>query len=279
MNMSNICYAIWPWGTQTREQMVQAAKDITEVGFRYFESVKAAIYAYDMNLDAYREVLKQYGLDPVSFYFHLPQPDVEEDFFSNLDAELAFVAELGVKVLTLQATGFRPEELNEDGTCTDSELERELNKVMRFAKVATKHGITTCLHPHHNTRVMMGREIDYMMKNTTAKELSWAPDTAHLILGECDPVGKIAEYVDRVGFVHLKDYNMGEKISSAGLAAAGMEVYTNFAELGTGSVDFKKVFKTLEDGGFGGFCCCELDRAPKSNAESAKNNYNYLINL
>jgi len=279
MNMSNIAYAIWPWGTETREQMVQAAQDITDVGFRYFESVKAAIYAYDMNLDAYREVLKKYNLDPVSFYFHLPQPDVEEDWFSNLNAELAFVAELGVKVLTLQATGFRPEVLNEDGTCTKEEMERELAKVMRFATTATKHGITTCLHPHHNTRVMMGPEIDYMMQNTSAKELSWAPDTAHLILGECDPHDKIAEYADRVGFVHLKDYNMGDKISSAGFASAGMEVYTNFAELGTGSVDFKRVFKILGDADFKGYYCCELDTAPKSNAESAKNNFNFIKNL
>lgn len=279
MNIERFCYAIWPWGTETREQMVSAAQDITDVGFHQFESVKAAIYAYDMDIDAYSEVLKKYDLKPVSFYFHLPQPANEEAWFSNLDAELDFVARLGVNVVTLQGTGFRPEVTKEDGTCTDEDNEKELLKVMRFAKVATKNGITTCLHPHDNTRVMMGSEIDYMLTNTSAKELSWAPDTAHLIAGKCDPVEKIRQYADRVGFTHLKDFTMGADVGSVGLASAGMEVYTNFAELGKGGVDFKGVMKVLDDAGYMGYHCVELDTAPISNKESAINNYKFVTTL
>ena len=29
MKKSQITYAIWPWGTQTREQAVEAARDVT----------------------------------------------------------------------------------------------------------------------------------------------------------------------------------------------------------------------------------------------------------
>ncbi|MBQ4517995.1 MAG: sugar phosphate isomerase/epimerase [Clostridia bacterium] len=274
MNIEKFAYAIWPWGTETREEMEQAAKDITEVGFRCFESVKAAIYAYDMDLEAYNEVLKRNNLKPVSFYFHLPQKEDENAFFSNLENELEFVAKLGVKVLSLQAPLGHNSKEN-----LKADLDYELNKVMRFANTARQFDITTCLHPHHNTRVMMENEIDYMLQNTSAKELSFVPDTAHLIAGECDPLVVIERYADRVGFTHLKDFTLGADVGSVGLASAGMEVYTNFAELGSGSVDFKSVFKILENAGYHGYHCIELDTAPGSNKESAKNNYNFIKNL
>lgn len=274
MNIERFAYAIWPWGTETREEMETAAKDITDVGFKYFESVKAAIYAYDLNLDAYREVLKRYGLEPVSFYFHLPQKQDKEKFFSNLDAELNFVAELGVKVLSLQAPLGRPDESK-----FESEMDYELEQVMLFANTATKYGITTCLHPHHNTRVMLEKEIDYILERTSSKELSFVPDTAHLIAGECDPLAVIRKYADRVGFTHLKDFTLGTDVGSVGLASAGMEVYTNFAELGKGSVDFKSVMNILDEAGYKGYHCIELDTAPKSNKESAKNNFDFVTSL
>ena len=277
MNIDKIAYAIWPWGTETREQMEAAAKDITEVGFRHFESVKAAIYAYNMDINAYREVLNRYSLNPVSFYFHLPDKEGLSAFFSNLENELDFVARLGVKVLSLQARGGRGIRGDED--IPKSELEFELEQIMRFANTATKFGIKTCLHPHHNTHVMMEDEIDYCMQNTSAAELSLAPDTAHLITGRCNPVEVIRKYVDRVGFIHLKDFTMGSEVGSVGLASAGMEVYTNFAELGTGGVDFKNVIKVLADAGYDGYHCIELDTAPISNLASAKNNYDFITKL
>ena len=53
MDISRITAAIWPWGTNTREEMEIAAKEVSAIGYKSFESVKAAIYAFDMNLDAY----------------------------------------------------------------------------------------------------------------------------------------------------------------------------------------------------------------------------------
>ena len=207
MDMSRFAYAIWPWGTETREEMEKAAAEVTEAGFSCFESVKAAIYAYNMYLNAYTEVLKRNNLKPVSFYFHLPQKEKETEFFSNLENELDFVSRLDVKVLSLQA----PLGHN-DPAHYEADLAYELDKIMRFAKVAKKFGITTCLHPHHNTRVMMEPEIDYMLQNTTKEELAFVPDTAHLIAGECDPLAVIERYADRVAFTHLKDFTLGADV-------------------------------------------------------------------
>ena len=71
MDKSRITAAIWPWGTETREQMEEAAKAVTSIGYTQFESVKQAIYAYDLDLNAYEEELPIYHGDAFTvFTFH-----------------------------------------------------------------------------------------------------------------------------------------------------------------------------------------------------------------
>jgi inosose dehydratase len=271
MDNSRITAAIWPWGTKTREQMELAAKEVTEIGYKSFESVKAAIYAFDLDLAAYKEVLKRYDLNPVSFYFHIPYKGKEEELFGNLEKELEFIAELGVKRICLQATGGRPEVMDE------ANLEYELNLVKKFAEKTKEFGIMSNLHPHHNTWVMYKEEIDNILRNLDSKTIQFAPDTAHLTAAFCDPVEVIREYANRVNFTHFKDIK-GSQVDSDGLAKAGMEVYSNFCELGTGCVDFRSIFDILKGVGYDGPLCEELDKAPVSNVESARNNYNFLLN-
>ena len=273
MDASRITAAIWPWGTNTREEMELAAKEVSEIGYKSFESVKAAIYAFDLDLNAYRDVLNRYDLKPVSFYFHIPrhEAELEENFFSNIDKELEFIAELGVKRVCLQGSSGRPEEMNEE--C----LEFELAMVKKFADKAKEFDIMANVHPHVNTWIMYKPEIDNILRNLDCKTVQFAPDTAHLTAADCDPVAVVKEYVDRVNFTHFKDIK-GLSADSDGWASAGMEVYSNFCELGTGIVDFRSIFDLLKAANYDGPLCEELDRAPVTNAQSARNNYNFLLN-
>ena len=271
MDKSRITAAIWPWGTQTREQMELAAKEVTEIGYKSFESVKAAIYAFDLDLKAYKEVLNRYDLNPVSFYFHIPQQGNEDVLFGNLEKELEFIAELGVKRICLQATLGRPDEMNAEN------MEYEFNIIKKFAEKTREFDIMSNLHPHHNTWVMYENEIDNVLQNLDSKTIQFAPDTAHLTAADCNPVEVIRKYADRVNFTHFKDIK-GAKVESEGFASAGMEVYSNFCELGQGCVDFRSVFDILKSVNYDGPLCEELDKAPVSNAESARNNYNFLLN-
>lgn len=270
LDRSRIAAAIWTWGTETREQMETAARDITEIGYTSFESVKAAIYAYDLDLEAYKEVLNRYNLTPVSFYYHFPPFGQEDEIFKNLDKELEFIANLGVDRICLQATIGRPEKMDEANKAF------EANLIEKFARHTKQYGITTNLHNHHNTWVMYEDEIDSAFQRIDPSVLSFAPDTAHLVAGLCDPVAVMQKYADRIHFIHLKDIKSAE-LNSAGMAEAGMEVYTNFCELGTGIVDFPKVFEILKSVGYDGPLCEEIDWPPVSNYLSARNNFQYIL--
>jgi len=270
MEKSMITAAIWPWGTDKREQMVTASQEVSEIGYSSFESVRDAIYAYDLDLAAYEEVLKKYGLNAASFYFHFPVIEESDKIFDNLDRELDFISALGVRRICLQATWGRPE------TMDDAKKDQQVKLVEKFALWTKKIGITTNIHNHHNTWVMYEDEIDYILQNLGPGTISFAPDTAHLVAGLCDPVHTIKKYLDRVNFIHLKDIKDAD-IKSAGLASAGMEVYSNFCELGQGIVDFKQIFDLLKSADYDGPLCEELDKAPVNNALSAMKNYDYIL--
>ena len=278
MDTSRITASIWPWGTQTRDQMELAAKEVSAIGYHSFESVKAAIYAYDLDLAAYKEVCDRNDLQPVSFYFHLPQRADIDAFFSNIDNELEFIAKLGVKLICLQATGQRPDPQNPRFMSAEDK-QWQLDVIGRFAENSQKFGISSNLHPHRNTWVQYEDEIDYMLQNLDSKVLAFAPDTAHLVTGNCDPVEIVKRYADRVKFTHFKDItDPSKKVEgSLGMASAGMEVFGDFCELGTGIVDFRSVFDILKAANYDGPLCAELDKAPISNVLSAKNNYEYLL--
>ena len=270
MKKSQMCYAIWPWGTQTREQAVQAAKDITEIGFTSFESVKAAAYAYDLNYKEYKAMLDSYGLKAESFYFHMPAKEQEAELWGNLERELDFVANMGAKRVTLQGTLYRPEVMNEAVKAAT------LDSMKKFAEIAKTFGITTNVHAHVNTYVMFEDEIDYIMQNSDPDLLYFAPDTAHISAAGGKPVDIIRRYADRVNFIHLKDYRLGDKITDDGWVDSGVPIMSCFHPLGEGAVNFPEIIKILDSVNYTGPLCIELDKAPVSNAESARANYEYL---
>ena len=160
---------------------------------------------------------------------------------------------------------------------TPENKQRELELIAKFAETSRQFGIMSNLHPHHNTWVMYQDEIEYILDNLDEKTIAFAPDTAHLVVGNCDPVKVIEKYARRVNFTHFKDIK-NANVESAGMSSAGMEVYSNFCELGAGCVDFKGVFDVLKSVNYDGPLCVELDKAPISNAESARNNYFYVLN-
>ena len=106
-----------------------------------------------------------------------------------------------------------------------------------------------------------------------SETVGFAPDTAHLAVGLCDPVAVCERYKERISFTHIKDVK--ENLKSDGIKD-GVEVFSNFLELGEGTVDLNGVFKVLKSVDYKGYLCVELDGAPVSNIESAKKNMEYM---
>ena len=234
--------AQWPWGVETKEQFIQSCKDMSEVGYAYFESVKTFIDTFKDNPVEFKSICNDYNMHPISFYFHLTcdrQADIEE-----LKRKIDFVADNGIKTICVQAGGFQP------GVVAKPATEAELRDTLETVN-----------------------EFDFIMQNTDPSLIGFGPDTAHLTAGNCN-AGEIFErYKDRIHFVHLKDLH--GVIDSSGFEY-GVEVYSNFREMGEGEVDFEPVFKALKSVNYDGYLTCELDKTRFTNKESARMNLEYL---
>lgn len=278
MDKSKIAYAIWPWGAGKQEQIETAAREVAEAGYTRVECAKDVMYTFDWNLEAYKEMMDRYNIKTISFFFGLGNREADADVFKKLEKELEFVAALDVKRICLQGTSFRPDNSKPYDMPQDA-LEYELGMINKFADISKDFGITPCLHPHHNNWIMFEKEIDYMMANTDPKLVKFAPDVAHLIAANADPVEVIRKHADRIGFIHLKDFTYGTEIGSMGFSRSSKEIYSNFSELGKGNIDFTEIFKILDSVNYDGYYCVEQDKAPVSNAESALNNMKYMENV
>lgn len=265
---AELAYAIWPWGLSEREQMITAIKEIKEVGFRYFESVQKAVELFKGDLKAFRDIVEEYQVYPVSFYFHMrgdPKEDVE-----ILRQGLDLMADNKIKTISVQAAG------KKGGGAAQEELHYVLTTINEFGRLTRPYGITPCLHPHANTTVMFKKEIDFIMQNTDPALVAFGPDTAHLVVGKCDPVEIFERYAERIRFVHLKDVKKMKKLEGDSAQKEGFEIYSSFLELGEGEVNFPAIFKILEKVKYDGFLTLELDKSRFSNKQSAVMNMNYM---
>lgn len=265
---AKLAYAIWPWGLANREQMAAAIRDIKEVGFRYFESVQKAVELFKDDLKAFTDITAEYQVYPISFYFHMR--GVAGQDIEILRQSLDFMAANHIATISVQAAG------KKGGGATPEELLYALNTIAEFGRLARPYGIIPCLHPHANTTVMFEKEIDFIMQNTDPALVAFGPDTAHLMVGKCDPVRVFEKYAERIRFAHLKDVKKMRKLEGAGAQKEGFEIYSSFLELGEGEVDFPGVFKVLENVDYDGFLALELDRSRFSNKQSAEMNMRYM---
>ena len=116
--MSNqFAYAQWPWGTKTREEFIQSCADMSAVGFKYFESVRAFIDTFINDFADFKAITDEYDVHPVSFYFHL-KGNYENDVIGLKD-RIGFVAKNGIKTISLQSAMFpsRPPTSPTTSTC------------------------------------------------------------------------------------------------------------------------------------------------------------------
>lgn len=267
MLKAKFAYAIWPWGLKNKEQMVTAIKDIKEVGFFAFESVHNAIDVFQNNASEFKAIVDKYGVYPVSFYFH--QTGDESVDVKNVETKIEFLQTNNVHRMSVQAP-------QKKGGATQEELARVLKTIEKIAAIAKKHDVIPCVHPHEGTMIMYENEIDFIMQNTDPEYVSFCPDTAHLVLGKCDPVEIFKRYIDRVNFVHLKDIMKNTETKVVDEENKGFDVYSSFLELGKGNVDFKSIFKLLEENKYDGYLAVELDRSQYTNKESAQISMKYL---
>jgi inosose dehydratase len=146
-----------------------------------------------------------------------------------------------------------------------------------IADAVASVGISAAFHPHVGTYVETRDEIDRLCELTEASPIALCPDTGHLAYAGVDPECLFADYLKRIGYVHLKDVNPAvlervrqEHIDFVAAVRRGM-----FVELGRGMVSIERIIALLRQADYGGWLVVEQD-APPNPFIAAKANRDYL---
>ncbi len=264
-------YTGWTWihGDEetAKRQLEQSFKDCKFLGYDTVENF-AFIADYYPDPQELVQLTKDCGVELVNLYGHFDF-DVEASL-ERSKKQVDFLAAIGGKWYNCQNGGFGDDGPSERPTNPEM-LDKTCEIANRLGQYAKEKGITVCFHPHYGTCVFSQSDIDYFAAHTNPEYVSFCLDTAHTTLAGIDPAALIRQYGGRIAYMHLKDVDTYVLSKAEGPAKMG-----TFRALGHGTVNFPAVKAALEEVGFDGVLCVELDRPEVCNFHSAEVSRIYL---
>jgi sugar phosphate isomerase/epimerase len=126
---------------------------------------------------------------------------------------------------------------------TLSDYKWNAEQLNRCAENLKRHGIRTGYHNHAIDFKDFGgtRGFDALIQNTDPNLVCFEMDCGHVIHAGQDPIAYLNKYPTRIELLHLKDLVPGYNVSTT----LDTEDKDTNAEIGSGSIDWKKLFDTV----------------------------------
>ena len=143
---------------------------------------------------------------------------------------------------------------------TAAEWDHLLSMFGRIEKITEAHGLVQVLHSHVGIAVETKAEVQRVLDGC---DVAFVLDTAHLAVGEFDPVDFVDTAADRVGLVHLKDADLAiaARLNRGEISLMEAVQEGIFPPIGSGDLDIEAVITKLEHGGYSGWYVLEQDVA------------------
>jgi inosose dehydratase len=265
-----IAYTLWTWlmdeyndwkptSPYPKLNFEQSLREVADLRYPAFENFNVIVPLFEDSPEEFDRLVAKYGVEFVCIYHYFTA-----DF--NADMQLGercckFMVRHHAKFMNIQAP-WAPS----TGTTT-KELDEMVDKLTKLGSVCKQYGATLCLHPHYGSTVYTEAETDYVIERVPEDLVSLCMDTAHTTLAGMDPVKVYKKLIKRIQYVHLKDVdpNYSKEAPMRG-----------FRALGEGTIDFKGVVRTLEEGGYDGILTVECDYQRVCNYVTAMVSRDYL---
>ena len=202
-----------------------------------------------------------------SFLLTKPFEEVEAEF----RAQLAFLKAMGSKIIGASEQSYSVQGQMETPVFGHKYVMNEeewntlcagLNKLGKIAK--EEYDISLTFHHHMGTVVQTAEETEHLMEGTDPEYVSLLFDSGHFAYCGEDPVAMVTKYVNRIKHVHLKDIrpDVVAKVKAEDMSFLPGVRAGAFTIPGDGCVDFKSIFKVLEDADYEGYMVVEAEQDP-----------------
>ncbi|HEX5500175.1 MAG TPA: sugar phosphate isomerase/epimerase family protein, partial [Thermomicrobiales bacterium] len=197
----------------------------------------------DATPDEIRDVkqrLAYHGLTPVSLSGHSDL--VSDEGVVEFRKALRLCRELGIDKVTTSTGGH---DASSAGSL-DEQRKAFLQRIRPLADEADAEGITICLETHGGL-LATGQMAAELIRQIDRPNVGINYDPGNVIFyGATRPEIDLPGAVDKVVHMHVKDQKGGPGV-------------WNFPQVGTGEVDFRELFRILDEAGFDGPCSIELE--------------------
>ncbi len=240
-------------------QVDECIREVHEAGFRGLEFAQQL--QHFERCPEYKDVLDKLGMVVASFSCGISyEPN---DTMDVTKKRADFASQFGVKALMICG-----------GWGTEWRLKSEeqyvnlANNLDRLAEYLKKYDMLPAFHPHIGTIVETYEDTERLLSKSKYTQICL--DSAHFALAGGDPIKLYENYRDRVGLIHIKDWEENPDFEMGGKKG-------RFVELGEGNLTgIDNFLNTLQDAEFDGWVMLEVDKTYRPPLESAKMNYKYL---
>ena len=134
----------------------------------------------------------------------------------------------------------------------------------RIGRVAKEEGVKVCMHPHMGTGIQTPEEIERFLNDTHPDHVCITFDSGHLSYNGSDPLVQLRRFESRVGHIHLKDTRPEVQAVAVREDWPFLQAIREgiFTVPGDGSIDFKSIFKLLEELDYRGWMVVEAEQDP-----------------
>jgi sugar phosphate isomerase/epimerase len=233
-------------------------KKVAAVGYKEVE-----IYdLYGMAPAEFTKLLKDNGLTAVSGHYLL---NVEE---TEWEKKVAEAKELGLKYMVHAI-------LDPDQRRSLDDYKRHVELFNKNAEQTHRAGMQFCYHNHNfEFQKFDGITVyDYLFKHLDPRLVQFEMDCFWVTHAGQDPVALMKKHPGRFPLLHIKDAKAGNPPGTEFDAKMGL-----FAEVGKGTIDWKRIFAAAPQGGMKHFFV-EQDYCEVPPLESIKISYEYLHKL
>ncbi len=190
-----------------------------------------------------------------------------DEFINHRD----FLHAMGARVIgcseqSMSIQGTTKAVLEEKPLFSDEQWRLTAEGYNELAKLAAEKGMTVGLHHHMGTGIQTTAEIDRFMAATN-DDVYLLFDTGHAYYSEGSQQAMLdilTKYLPRINHVHLKDVRdeVVAQVKSQKLSFLDGVKKGTFTVPGDGVIDFKPVFKILDDFGYKGWMVVEAEQDP-----------------
>jgi inosose dehydratase len=247
------------------ENLEQALKDMSELGYHSFETWGSVLEHHD-KAGTLGGMIEKHGIPLRSAFMgvNVHDPARLRESVAQVVRWGQVLRKHGGTFAVINAGGVKREAFN-----FKEALPHIITGLNEHGKALADIGVASGLHQHTGSAVDTPDEVYAVMEKVDSRVFKFAPDTGQLQKAGGDAAKIVRDFKSIVVHMHLKDYS-------------GWEHFQGYVPLGEGKVDLKSILETMEATNPNAGIMHELDgssNAPYTPRQTAERSKAYLQTL